>query len=118
MSIGTFGRCLAGFALCVALTSLSVGPVSSAPDLPTTSVALDPQVGPPTGITHLAGSGFGVDELVDIAFDSTESGQAMTDGTGAFRMRTRIPPDAIPGSHQIEATGESSGRSATASFLV
>ncbi len=75
-------------------------------------------VGPPTTSTLAAGRGFGPSETVDLTFDQAPIGSATTDPSGAFQTRVKIPATAFPGQHEITATGESSGLSAGASFLV
>jgi outer membrane protein assembly factor BamB len=57
-------------------------------------------------------------ETVDLSVDSRIFTGAVADGTGAFVRRARIPAWALPGSTEIVATGESSGLTASAPFLV
>ena len=53
-----------------------------------------------------------------VNFDMTQIGTATTDATGTFVVRVSVPKTALPGNHTLQATGQSSGLSASASFLV
>src|SRR5260370_11106952 len=57
-------------------------------------------------------------ETISITFDATSAGTATTDNTGAFTTTINIPSSALPGTHTIQATGNISGLTASASFLV
>jgi outer membrane protein assembly factor BamB len=75
-------------------------------------------VGPPTTGVIATGSGFGASEAVDLAFDGTVISHARTDGSGSFSKPLVVPRTALPGGHTVTATGESSGTTAPATFLV
>jgi outer membrane protein assembly factor BamB len=81
-------------------------------------IALKPDHGPPTTRIRVSGTGFGATEQVDITFDDRQVGTATTDGSGSFSKAIRVPRSARPGSHTVTATGESSGLTASATFLV
>jgi outer membrane protein assembly factor BamB len=90
----------------------SAGPPSG------TSITLDPDHGPPTTRTTVTGTGFGSVEQVVITFGSKEVGTATTDEAGSFSKNITVPRTARPGDHPVTATGQSSGLSASAMFLV
>jgi outer membrane protein assembly factor BamB len=74
--------------------------------------------GPPTSITKVTGTGFGMSEQVKILFDAKLEGTSTTSNTGTFSLLITVPKSALPGTHTVKAFGRSSHSSATASFLV
>jgi len=70
--------------------------------------------GPPTSSITVQGEGFGPGETVAITFDSAPVGKAMTGSLGSFSVQITVPASALPGSHIVQATGQSSGFSAQA----
>ena len=102
-------------ALAVSLFALSlVSPASAA----TTVITLSIVVGPPTTRLKVSGQGFGPSEAVSLEFDAHPVGVTLTDPAGAFSASIRVPAAASPGNHTVEATGQTSGQSASAPFLV
>jgi outer membrane protein assembly factor BamB len=81
-------------------------------------VTLSRSVGPPTLVVTAAGTGFGLNEGVDVYFDRTDLVLTVTDGAGAFSVQIQIPPSATPGTHWVTAIGRSSGLAAQKSYLV
>jgi outer membrane protein assembly factor BamB len=80
---------------------------------------LSKTVGPPTVSVQVHGNGFGVNETVLAYFDdTTQLGTATTDATGKFAAMITVPKSALPGTHTVRATGQSSGLTALARFLV
>jgi len=57
-------------------------------------------------------------ETVSITFDATPVGTAVTNSVGAFKTKITIPGSALPGTHIIASTGNTTGLTASASFLV
>src|SRR5579859_1835512 len=82
------------------------------------SITLSIHAGPPASPLTVKGKGFGPAETAAITFDSAPVGNAMTDSMGSFSVHITIPASALPGSHIVQATGQSSGFSAQANFLV
>ncbi len=99
--------------LAVLLLAAAPSPASAGP-----RIRLSPSVGPPTTLTAGQGTGFGLSEVVDLTFDDQPWGTATTDGQGRFAAPIRVPAQALPGPHAVQATGESSGLSARAPFLI
>ncbi|MFL5587796.1 MAG: hypothetical protein ACJ8DI_09080 [Ktedonobacteraceae bacterium] len=82
-------------------------------------VSLSQKVGPPTTSMQVHGKGFGLNETVLVYFDdTTQIGSTTTDATGQFVVRVTVPKTALPGTHTVRATGQSSGLTAQALFLV
>ena len=81
-------------------------------------VWLSQKVGPPTASVQVHGDGFGHSEPVTVDFGTTQVGTATTDATGKFVLRVTVPRAALPGTHKVQATGQSSGLMAKAFFLV
>jgi outer membrane protein assembly factor BamB len=79
---------------------------------------LSQKVGPPTASVQLTGGGFGQSETVNVDFDATHIATTATDTTGKFVVRITVPKTALPGTHTLQATGQSSGFTASVSFLV
>ena len=79
---------------------------------------LSQKVGPPTASVQVHGSGFGHSETLSIDFDTTQVVTTTTDVTGKFALRITVPKSALPGTHTLRATGQSSGLTALALFLV
>ena len=93
----------------------TVETVTAAPTTAVTGNVAACVAGTPCTIA-LTGTGFGPDEQVDIVLHSTsiDLGTATTDADGTFMQSVSIPTTTPAGSHQIVATGETSGK--TASF--
>ena len=83
-----------------------------------TSIAFSANSGPPTTTVTIYGTGFGINETVTLLFDTTSVGTSTTDSSGAFSTVITIPNLALPGYHVVQATGQISGLSAQAQFLV
>ena len=81
-------------------------------------IGLSPKVGPPTTNVQVNGTGFGHSETVLLDFDTTQVGAATTDATGKFVARLTVSKTALPGTHTVRATGQSSGLTAQALILV
>jgi outer membrane protein assembly factor BamB len=79
---------------------------------------LSQKVGPPTSSVQVHGAGFGHSETVLVDFDTTQVGAATTDATGKFVAQITVFKTALPGTHTVRATGQSSGLTALALFLV
>jgi len=84
----------------------------------TTSITLNPGVGPPTTNVTVNGTGFGASETVAVDFDATQVATATTSPAGTFSTTFTVPGSALPGNCPVIATGDTSGRSATSNFLV
>lgn len=74
--------------------------------------------GPPTSRITLTGNGFAASETVQVTFDGILLRTAATMTDGSFSLAVTIPSSALPGKHQIEASGQRSRITAEASFLV
>ena len=107
-------------ALTVAAASmfLAVGLSATPAAAVTTSITLQPSVGPPTSAVTVKGIGFGASETVAVDFSGSQVATAATSATGTFSATFTVPSSALPGSHPVTATGATSGRSATRNFLV
>ncbi len=79
---------------------------------------LSQKVGPPTASVQVHGDGFGHSEPVTVDFGTTQVGTATTDATGKFVVQVTVPRAALPGTHTVQATGQSSGLTAKTLFLV
>src|SRR5262245_61931818 len=84
----------------------------------TSTISLSPPIGPPMTRVTVSGAGFGASETVDLRFDTRAVGSAVTDVSGAFNARIKVPRSALPGSHLVKAKGETSGMLAMATFTV
>lgn len=82
------------------------------------TLVLSVTAGPPTSRINLTGNGFGASETVQVTFDGTLLNTAATTTGGTFSLAATIPPSALPGKHQIKASGRRSRITAQASFLV
>jgi outer membrane protein assembly factor BamB len=75
--------------------------------------------GPPTTNVTVSGSGFGLSEQVAVVFGGTALPLAPTDSKGVFPATPyQVPVTALPGTQAVTALGQTSGLSASASFLV
>src|SRR5581483_3643851 len=81
-------------------------------------IQLSSSVGAPTSSIVVTGSNFQQGEKVIISFDALKAGSTTTDSTGAFKKDITVPANALPGNHSVDATGQTSGLSASATFLV
>jgi outer membrane protein assembly factor BamB len=81
-------------------------------------IGLSQKVGPPTTSVQVHGAGFGHRETVLLHVDTTQVGTTTTDAAGKFVVRITVPKSALPGTHTVRATGQSSGLVALALFLV
>jgi hypothetical protein len=82
------------------------------------AIQLSPDNGPPNTVVTVAGTGFGIQEPVVITFDGQQIGSGTTNAQGAFTIKFTVPNNAQPGFHLVVATGQNSGRTAQATFLV
>jgi outer membrane protein assembly factor BamB len=102
---------------CATLTVLAAAGMPPA-RAATAFVHLFPNVGPPTILVGARGQGFGATETVVLMFDATPVGHATSTVAGVFALTFRPPASAIPGPHTVTATGQTSGTTATATFLI
>src|SRR5260370_26222324 len=79
---------------------------------------LSQKVGPPTTSVQVNGAGFGHSETVLVDVDTTQVGAATTNATGKFVAQITVFKTALPGTHTVGVTGQSSGLTALALFLV
>jgi outer membrane protein assembly factor BamB len=105
-------------AMLMVVLMLTVIPRVGASSAAAVSVAVHPQSGPPGRIVHVTGWGFGANETVQLRFGHDSFGTTTTDSMGAFRRSVHILWTALPGEHLITAEGDTSGLTATTSFLV
>lgn len=82
------------------------------------TLSLSPSAGPPTTTVVLSASGFAPSETVDVSFDSTVIASDAADTAGGVTGSVDVPATATPGAHTVSATGETSGATATAVFVV
>lgn len=80
-------------------------------------IALYHNFGRPFGAFSVSGHDFGKSETVTITFDSTVIGSATTVNM-KFTQTVHAPGNATPGDHTVTATGQTSGLTASATFLV
>jgi outer membrane protein assembly factor BamB len=102
----------------LAVPVLALGLFAAPAGAATVSITVSPGAGPPTTTVSVTGSGFGASETVAVDFGATQVATATTSSTGTFSTTFTVPKSALPGSHPVTATGQTSGRSATHSFLV
>ncbi len=84
----------------------------------TASITLSPNSGPPTTRVTVKGTGFGPKEQVVITLDNNPIGKANTNKQGNFTAKITIPKDYGPGATPVQATGQSSGLTAQATFTI
>jgi hypothetical protein len=101
--------------LVLALVLIAV-PATSA--LAAAAVEVDPVQGKPGDVFEISGQGFGIDEKVQLDWDSIRLGNTRTDELGRFSASFAVPAEASPGTHTVKATGRPSKLSATATFTV
>lgn len=83
----------------------------------TTTIALYHNFGRPYSSFTVSGNGYGQNESVTITFDSTVIGTATALQT-KFSQKVNVPGSATPGNHTVTATGQTTGSTASAQFLV
>src|SRR5256714_9804028 len=82
-----------------------------------TVIALSHNFGRPYSSFMVSGNGFGQNESVTITFDATVIGNASAVQT-KFSQKVNVPGSATPGNHTVTATGQTTGSTASAIFLV
>ncbi len=82
-----------------------------------TSIALYHNFGRPFSSFIVSGNGYGQNESVTITFDSTVIGTGTAVQT-KFSQKVNVPGSATPGNHTVTATGQTTGSTASAIFLV
>src|SRR5947209_9683282 len=82
-----------------------------------TTIALYNNFGRPYSSFTASGNGFGQNEAVTITFDATVIGNASAVQT-KFSQKVNVPGSATPGNHTVTATGQTTGSTASAIFLV
>ena len=103
--------------LAIGLVVVGLSPVAGA-QRPTAVISLSPESNHPRGTVTIKGTGFGPNETIDITFDDQQFATAATNGSGRFSTRFRVPANATPATHTVEAIGETSGIRDNAAFLV
>lgn len=81
------------------------------------NIALYHNFGRPFSAFTASGGGFGSSESVTITFDAKVIGTATTVNM-KFSQKVNVPGSATPGNHTVTATGQTSGLTASAIFLV
>src|SRR5436190_1550263 len=94
-------RILVAFVAASVWATLPAPPAHAVPP----AIALSPNAGPPTGAVTVTGRGFGPSEVVDIAFDASPVGTTNTNPEGKFSTTVAVPAEAMPGGHDVTATG-------------
>ena len=105
-------------ALAAALAVLSVSALSAGATTRSTGLTLKPGIGPPTTRVVVTGSGFGSSEVVVTNFGAATVTSVTTSSTGSFSTSFKVPKSAAPGSHLVTSTGQTTGRSASNTFVV
>lgn len=82
-----------------------------------TTISLDHNFGRPFAGFKVVGNGFGANEAVTITFDTKVIGTA-TSVNSKFVQQVSAPGSATPGYHTVTATGQKTGATASAQFLV
>jgi hypothetical protein len=82
-----------------------------------TSLMLSAQQGQPGNTVTAIGAGFQPGESVQVFFNGAQVGTASADTTGTFRLTFAIPKIAN-GNYQVDAKGQTSGDTASATFTV
>ncbi len=82
------------------------------------NITLSPNSGPPTTRVTVQGTGFGSQEQIVITLDNNSVGKGKTNKQGNFTAKFTVPNDYGPGPTAVQATGQSSGLSAQATFTI
>jgi len=88
------------------------------PLLAASVLKLVPAVGPPTTATKVSGTGFGASETVSISFDNQPQTTVQADAQGNFQTNIAVPRVAQPGTHAVQAVGQSTGDKGQGTFTV
>ncbi|MDQ1511718.1 MAG: eukaryotic-like serine/threonine-protein kinase [Actinomycetota bacterium] len=107
-----------GLLLSVFLLAVVAEPISAATTNVAAAVTIKPSVGPPTTNVTVTGSGFGANEAVSVDFGSRLMVTKTSGANGSFSASFLVPKTALPGPHSVSATGQTSGASGSATFLV
>jgi outer membrane protein assembly factor BamB len=103
---------------CLVVAFATLAPAASA-GVPYAKLSIGPPAaGPPTSSNGVSGMNFGASESVTVTFGSTTVATATTDANGGFEVGFQVPADATPGTHEVTATGTTSGRQAFVPFEV
>src|ERR1700730_8000001 len=115
---------LAGSASTASATTAATAPelpalynLGGAPYAATAAVTLKPAVGPPTAKVTVTGSGYQAAETVILTFGTIQVAHVTAGSSGSFTASFSVPNTALPGSYPVDAAGQSSSLSATATFL-
>ncbi len=100
---------------CVAAFGALTAPALASTDA---TLKLSPRIGPPTTESRAKGTGFMGGETVDLLFDGSLVATVTAKSDGSFATLFTVPASAQPGSHDVLAQGQGSGREARVSFLV
>ncbi|MBI4498910.1 MAG: IPT/TIG domain-containing protein, partial [Chloroflexi bacterium] len=82
-----------------------------------TFIALNPPQGGSSLPIAIAGQGFSGSESVTVRFDGNVVATLTADSAGAFTGAFRVPSVSVNSTHSVTATGDVSGKSASAFFL-
>src|SRR5947209_13196578 len=103
--------------MCIA-SLLTLSSLATAVYAVSATIQLSPNNGPPNTVVTVTGKAFGVQETVSITFDGQQVATATTNGRGSFKAKFTVPGDAQLGFHIVQATGQTSGLTARATFEV
>ena len=106
-------RVVRSFAAAALFATLCAGPASAA-----STVTVSPTSGHPSQTVAGAGTGFGVNEAVDLYFDTTDTQLLVSSSTGTLNFSVPIPASATPGAHTVTAIGRESGDTAQGTVTV
>jgi outer membrane protein assembly factor BamB len=105
--------------LLIVMAVLAPAAISALPaEAATAAISLQPTVGPPTTHVQVAGGNFAPNETVKIFFDNTLVATTTANSAGQIITSFNVPASAQPGFHTVKAVGQTSGKTATAQFLV
>jgi outer membrane protein assembly factor BamB len=104
--------------IAIAILGAAALALVAAPAALAASLSLAPDTGPPTTQLRVQARGFAAREAVTLSFDGAPAASGATNPRGKLTAQLVVPAAAIPGAHEISAHGDSSGLSASATFLV
>src|SRR5438105_6550473 len=100
------------------VAALTLLPVHAIASRVAAQIQLLPSAGPPTRHVEARGRGFQSGEIVDLTFGGALVRKTSADQSGTFGTRFTVPSQELPGPHDVTATGEMSGITASAAFVV
>jgi len=111
-------KCLKILTLCITVAVFALLSSIPVPAAGSATISLSPPTGVRGASVAVQGSGFGNRKKVDVSLDGNLMGKALTNASGSFSMKFKVPKSMAPAAYPVKAVEEANHLSALASLVV